>query len=497
MRRDRFAHFLPLIAIAALLGSPNQAACADTGAKPIDFNRSIRPILSDTCFACHGPDSEARLANLRLDIKDGGAFEERDGHRLIIPGDSAKSVLYQRISSKDAATRMPPVTSDRTLNEKQIDLVKRWIDEGAKWDSHWALQAPLRPPLPAVKMPGWPSNPIDNFVLARLESEGLRPSPPADKATLLRRVTLDLTGLPPTPAEIDSFLADNSADAYEKRVDALLNSPHYGERMATQWLDLGRYADTHGYHIDSHREMWHWRDWVIKAFNKNMPFDEFTIEQLAGDLLPDPTPEQRLATGFNRNHVINYEGGAIPAEYQNEYVVDRVETVGAVFMGMTIGCARCHDHKYDPVRQKDFYSLYAFFNNAPEKGLDGKAGNAQPILLLPSEEERARHEKMNERIAALEKELPEADIAKLQAEWQKTATATIPTATREGLYAHYLFEKDLADATKYHRHGKIVRGVAAYDFGMAGKGMDVGGQAHIEFTGTSSFDISKPFTFAT
>ncbi len=206
------------------------------------------------------------------------------------------------------------------------------------------------------------SNPIDNFILARLESEGLKPSPEADKATLLRRVTFDLTGLPPTPAEMDAFLHDKSPDAYEKVVDRLLNSPRYGERMAMQWLDLARYADTHGYHIDSHREMWHWRDWVIDAFNRNMPFDEFTIEQLAGDLLPHPTLAQRIATGFNRNHMINFEGGAIPEEYQNEYVVDRVETTSVVWMGMTMGCARCHDHKYDPIKQKDFYRFYAFFN---------------------------------------------------------------------------------------------------------------------------------------
>ncbi len=498
MRRNRlliFSFSLAFLASLCPLSLPAAGQSAPA-AKPINFNRSIRPILSDTCFACHGPDGEARLANLRLDIKDGGAFEERDGHRLIVPGDSARSVLYQRVSSKDEATRMPPANSGRTLTEKQIDLIKRWIDEGAKWDSHWALQAPARPPLPTVKAHGWPRNPIDYFVLARLEGEGLRPAPRADRATLLRRVTLDLTGLPPTPAEIDSFLADKSPHAYEKRVDQLLGSPHYGERMAMQWLDLGRYADTHGFHIDSHREMWHWRDWVIKAFNRNMPFDQFAVEQLAGDLLTEPTPEQRLATGFNRNHVINYEGGAIPAEYQNEYVVDRVETVGTVFMGLTIGCARCHDHKYDPIRQKDFYGLYAFFNNAPEKGLDGYTGNALPIMRLPSDEQRERREKVFSRIATLEKELPEPEISRLQSEWQKTATGTIPSAPRDGLFAHYPFDKDLADATANHRDGKVLRGGDAYDYGMVGKGWEVSGEAHVEFTDTSAFDFSKPFTLA-
>ena len=269
---------------------PPQAA-----AKPVDFNRDIRPILSDTCFKCHGPDEKQRMANLRLDETE-GLFVDRGGYRIIVPGNAAQSKLYQKISSTDDSFRMPPTYSGRTLTAKQIELIKEWIDQGAKWEMLWSFVPPKRPPVPEVKDKAWPRNPIDNFVLARLESEGLKPSPEADKATLLRRVYFDLTGLPPTPAEIDAFLADRSPDAYEKRVDQLLASPHYGERMAMPWLDLARYSDTHGYHIDSLRDMWAWRDWVIKAFNQNMPYDEFTVEQIAGDLLPNATdgPEDRL-----------------------------------------------------------------------------------------------------------------------------------------------------------------------------------------------------------
>lgn len=280
---------------------------AQTATKPVDFNRDIRPILSDTCFKCHGPDEQQRMANLRLDDTE-GLFVDRGGYRIIVPGIAAQTKLYQKISSKDDSFRMPPTYSGRTLTAKQIELIKEWIDQGAKWEMLWSFVPPKRHPVPEVKDKAWPRNPIDNFVLARLESEGLKPPPEADKATLLRRVYFDLTGLPPTPAEIDAFLADRSPDAYEERVDQLLASPNYGERMAMPWLDLTRYSDTHGYHIDSLRDMWAWRDWVIKAFNQNMPYDEFTIEQIAGDLLPNATQDQKIASGFNRNHMITLEG---------------------------------------------------------------------------------------------------------------------------------------------------------------------------------------------
>src|SRR6266481_2760702 len=258
----------------------------------VDFDREIRPIFSDKCFACHGPDEKQRQAGLRFDTKDGG-------YRVITPGDSGKSRLFQRVSATNKANRMPPTASGLSLTDSQVDLIRRWIDQGAEWETHWSYVPPKRPELPGLKRKGWARNPIDSFILAKLESEKLAPSPEADKDTLLRRVSYDLTGLPPTPTELDSFEADKSPDAYEKRVDALLHSPRYGERMAMQWLDLARYADTHGYHIDSHRDMWPWRNWVIDAFNKNMPFDRFTIDQLAGDLLPQATSEQKIATGCN------------------------------------------------------------------------------------------------------------------------------------------------------------------------------------------------------
>src|SRR5579863_3491659 len=356
----------------------------------VDFDSQIRPIFSDKCYACHGPDGSKRMANLRLDNKDGGAYADRGGYRPIVPGDSASSRLFQRVSSTKKASLMPPPYSGLALTPQQVETIRKWIDEGAPWEAHWSYIPPKRPDTPNVSNPGWVRNPIDSFVLAKLDAEGLKPSPEAGRAALIRRVSFDLTGLPPTLAEVDAFLADKSPDAYEKVVDRLLHSPRYGERMTMQWLDLARYADTHGYHIDSAREMWHWRDWVIQAFNDNMPYDRFTIEQLAGDLLPGSTDAQKIASGFNRNHMINFEGGAIPEEYQNEYVVDRLEATATTWRGMTLGCARCHDHKYDPLSQKEFYRFYAFFNSISEEGLDGKRGNAKPFLQLPSAEQKAR-----------------------------------------------------------------------------------------------------------
>ena len=399
-----FACFLAAAAFAFYANPVRPAAAQQKPVNPrgVDFNREIRPILSDTCFACHGPDEKQRQVDLRLDTKE-GIFADRGGYQVIIPGKASESRLFQRISAENKIVRMPPPKASRTLTPAQIELVRRWIDEGAKWETHWSYLPPQRPELPKVRRSGWTRNPIDNFVLARLEQEGLAPSPEADKATLIRRVTLDLTGLPPTPAEVDTFLADRSANSFEKVVDRLLASPRYGERMALQWLDLARYADTHGYHIDSHRDMWHWREWVIDAFNRNLPFDRFTTEQLAGDLLPGAGLEQKIATGFNRNHMINYEGGAIPEEYLNEYVVDRVETTATVWMGMTMGCARCHDHKYDPIKQREFYQFYAFFNNIPEKGLDGRYGNADPVLQLPSDQQRRELAELTSAIAAHKK----------------------------------------------------------------------------------------------
>lgn len=497
MHTKRFSLFVLPLALSIFLTSAGHAAAeSKQPAKHIDFNRSIRPIFSDTCFACHGPDAETRMADLRLDTKDGGAFEKRDGYTIIVPGDSSKSRLFQKIHSPDDAERMPPAASGLKLTEQQIELIKQWIDEGAHWDSHWAFEPPQRPALPDVKQKVWIRNPIDAFVLARLEQEGLKPAHEADKATILRRLTLDLTGLPPTPQEVDTFLSDSSPDAYEKRVDQLLASPHYGERMALFWLDLARYSDTHGYHIDSERAMWHWRDWVIRAFNRNMPFDQFAIEQVAGDLLPNPTLDQKVATGFNRNHMINFEGGAIPEEYQNEYVVDRVETTSTAFMALTMGCARCHDHKYDPISQKDFYRFYAFFNNIPEKGLDGALGNADPVVQLPTPEQADKLKTLTTEIARVKEALPETAVAGSQAAWEKTALQTIPSPANNRLLAHYEFDGHLADTAGGHHHGHTLRGEVTFGDGEVGKAAEFNGETHLALGNTADLERDRPFSMA-
>jgi hypothetical protein len=375
---------------------------------------------------------------------------------------------------------MPPAQAGPRLTGAQVELVRNWIEQGAKWERHWAFVAPQPPPLPAVQDTKWARNPIDRFVLARLEREGLKASPEADRATLLRRLSFDLIGLPPTPAEIDAFLADKSTDAYEKQVDRLLAMPQYGERMAMQWLDLARYADTHGYHIDSSRDMWKWRDWAIAAFNRNMPFDRFGIEQLAGDLLPGATVEQKLASGFNRNHMINYEGGAIPEEYQVEYVADRVDTTANVFMGLTLGCARCHDHKYDPISQKDYYRFFAFFNTIAEKGLDGKFGNAAPVLEMPTAAQASEIGWLQQAIAEHEAAIPEKEMQPLLAEWEKTRADTLPQPPADGLLAHYSLENDLSDSANHH-DGRIVKGKLTYGPGRPGLAASFNGEAHVEF----------------
>ncbi len=471
------------------------AASPELGAQPIDFSRDIRPILSDNCFACHGPDDGQRMADLRLDTKE-GAFADRGGYRVIVPGKASESRLYQRISHEQEIARMPPPGFERSLSKEQIELIGRWIDQGANWQSHWAYERPRRTPLPAVQDAAWPRNAIDYFILARLEQEGLAPSPEADKATLLRRVTFDLTGLPPKPAEVEAFLADSSADAYQKVVDRLLDSPHYGERMAMQWLDLARYADTHGYHIDSYRHMWHWRDWVIRAFNDNLPFDKFTTYQLAGDLLPNATKEQKIATGFNRNHMINFEGGAIPEEYQTEYVIDRIETTSTVWMGMTMGCARCHDHKYDPIKQQEFYRFYAYFNSIPERGLDGQTGNAMPVLKLPLPEQEQRLEEIDQQIALKRRALPDWELASRQLKWEETSLATVPDAPRDALIAHYEFDGHLADTSGHYRHPKAVHGDLTYSPGRVAKAANFDGESHIDLGNVADFDSHDPFSIS-
>jgi cytochrome c553 len=346
-------------------------SCITARADDLKFNRDVRPILSNHCFTCHGPDDATREASLRLDQFDSATGEADSGAMAIVPGDSDASELIRRILADDPDERMPPGDAADALSADQIATLKAWIEAGAMYESHWAFVAPKKTDVPQVGDSSWPKNGIDCFVIKRFKEKALEPAPEATPETLIRRVAFDLTGLPPTLDEIDRFLSDRQPDAYQQMVERYLDSPAYGEHMARHWLDLARYADTNGYQYDTERQQWVWRDWVIDAYNSNKPFDQFTIEQIAGDLLPGATAQQRLATGFNRNHSITIEGGIIDEEYRTEYVMDRLNTTGGVWMGLTIGCARCHDHKYDPIAQREFYQLYSFFNQVPERGMKG------------------------------------------------------------------------------------------------------------------------------
>src|SRR5437016_5490213 len=417
----------------------------------IDFNRDIRPILSDHCYACHGPDENKRKAGLRLDRPEEALKTLKSGDRAIVPGDVEKSTLVQRLTSCDPDEVMPPPKEGKPLRAEQVELLIRWVKEGAKRKNHWSLIVPERPALPEVREKNWPGNEIDYFILERLEKDGLKPAPEADKATLIRRASLDLTGLPPTINEVDAFLADKSPEAYEKLIDRLLDSAHYGERMAVNWLDLARYADTSGYHFDGVRFMWLWRDWVINAFNQNTHFDAFTIEQLAGDLLANPTREQRIATGFVRNNMTTDEGGSDPDEYLNKYVVDRVNTLGAVWLGMTVGCAECHDHKFDPLLTKEFYKLYAFFHNVPEKGLDRiRTDNPPPRLPAPTPEQAMQFVEADFRMRDAEKTLQDRNnaLGEAQEKWERETNAKPPPKPDDlGIIAWLTFDDTLRTST--------------------------------------------------
>ncbi len=439
-------------------------ALALGGEPVVEFARDVRPILSDYCYKCHGPDSQARKSDLRLDQRE-ALIKEVDGHRAVVPEHSEQSELFRRITSSDDDERMPPRETGRRLTAEQIELVRRWIEQGANWGAHWSFVAPRRPELPSVEHRDWPRNPIDFFVLARLERAGLEPSRTAGKPLLLRRVTLDLTGLPPTPLEVQAFLADEAPDAYERVVDRLLASPRYGERMALEWLDAARFADTDGYQGDSHRKMWPWRDWVIRVLNANLPFDQFTIEQLAGDLLPGSTLEQKIATGFNRNHRHNDEDGIIPEEFLVEYVADRTETMATVWMGLTVGCARCHDHKYDPITQREYYQLFAFFNSVDEKGR--ARANAAPVVAVPTEQQAAQLAKMDaaitecrSRLAAADTEENKAELARLEKEKQAFDAGILKAMVLEELPEQrptWVLERGA-----YDKHGAaVVAGVPA------------------------------------
>jgi hypothetical protein len=454
----------------------------------IDFQREIRPILSDNCFQCHGPDSGTRMAGLRLDIKESALASRKNGV-AIVPGKPLESLLYQRISAAEASRRMPPESSHKSLNTAQIAKLKAWIGQGAPWVEHWAYRAPVKAALPAVRNAAWARSPIDRFVLAKLEAKGLEPAMAADRHTLIRRVALDLTGLPPAPAELDAYLKDTSPGAYEHMVDRYLASPHYGEHRGRYWLDAARYGDTHGIHVDNYREIWPFRDWVIQAYNRNQPYSEFATEQLAGDLLPNPTLDQRIATGFIRCGVSTNEAGIIEDEYAEIYAKDRAETASAVFLGLTVGCATCHDHKFDPITQKDFYSFGAFFRNTTQRVMDDNVPDTPPVVVVPRPEDRDAWAKTTGRLAAIRTGMNEASTASADAfaQWlaarPKTALGS-PFEDKTELFAAHLTA--LAQANS---------GVNMADSGVEGRGaLYFQKNQGVEVADAPKMDADKPFS---
>lgn len=484
---------MPLVLLVGTGGplASQTPAAEQSNSIPIEFNRDIRPILSEKCLHCHGPDVSTREADLRLDDPE-NVFQPRDGYQIIDRQHPDQSELLQRLLTSDDSLKMPPLDSGKELTHQEIDLLKRWIKAGAVYQQHWSFIPPRRPKPPAVQDQNWCQNPIDRFVLNRLEREGLQPAPRADKATLCRRLSLDLIGLPPTVDELDKFLEDKSPQALEKLINRLLSSPHYGEHRARYWLDAARYADTSGYFTDEEWEMWHWRDWVIDAFNRNLPFDQFTIEQLAGDLLPKPTQDQLIATGFHRNHMTTRETGIIDEEYRVEYIVDRLDTTSTVWMGLTMGCARCHDHKYDPISQKEFYQLFAFFNNTPETGNTRTAGNAKPFLQIPSDEYRIKEKTLQDQLASLEQQHQqnETELGRLQTDWEQEIRPTLKSPSTEGLILHAPLD-DLSQNQTFKSIGKVVSVP-----GFLGQGADFDGTALLESNSQLPLNRHTPFSIA-
>ncbi len=449
---------LSLYALAAGLAAQDAPLRAGPG-----FNREVRPILAEHCFPCHGPDARARKAELRLDSREGVLHGGKSGQPAVVPGDPDASLLMAKVAHADPSKRMPPLKTGKPLSSAQVGTLRRWIAAGAEFEPHWSFVAPRRPGLPAVREAAWPRHAIDTFVLARMERAGLAPSAPADPATLLRRVTLDLTGLPPTPAELDAFLADPSDAAYAATVDRLLASSASAEHLARHWLDAARYGDTHGLHLDNFRSMWPYRDWVVGAFQRNLPFDQFVVEQLAGDLLPQPTQAQRIATGFHRCNPTSAEGGMIAEEFLALYAAERVATTGTVFLGLTVGCARCHDHKYDPITQREFYRLFAFFDNVAEDASDGNAAAPPPIVRVTTDDDEAKLARFAADVQAVEARLtePAPDVDAQQVEWEakvraEVATLWQPLAVRLA-FAHGSDATILADGTVAFRGANPAR----------------------------------------
>lgn len=471
----------------ALTSSPAASKVRDK----VEFNRDIRPIIWGKCLACHGNDKNAVRAGLHLDFRAGATKLLSDGSRAIVPGKPDESEIVRRINrSQTSALLMPPAESHKILSQEEKLLLRQWIAEGAEYKPHWAFVRPLRPLLPKVREKNWVRNPIDTFILATLEKNGLKPSGEADRATLIRRVTLDLTGMTPSPADVDKFVADRQPDAYERLVDKLLASPRYGERMAMDWCDYARYADSNGYQADWERFQWRWRDYVINAFNNNMPYDQFTVEQLAGDLLPHPTRQQIIATGFNRNHRINTEGGVIPEEWRVEGVIDRVETTSAVWLGLTTGCARCHDHKYDPIKQKDFYSLSAYFNNVPETGTgEERPVNHPPLLETPTPEQEIQRTTLSAKVKQ-ENNFVETTLKNnraVAANWAY-APKPIPATLADQRLATYTFKADGSGFTKM--------GNPTFEAGRASGAVVTDPTSWLDLGNVADFERDKPFSYA-
>ena len=493
---QRSLAYLAVTMALLLLSLPSALAASPAGGDTLRYNRDIRPILADACFACHGPDSASRKADLRLDQRDVAVEME-----AIAPGHPEASEMIRRITSTDPDERMPPPETKKTLTEAQIERLKRWIQEGAKYELHWSFIPPKRPELPAVNNASWVRNPIDRFIAARVEAAGLSPAAEANRRTLARRVSLDLTGLPPTPERVAAFVNDSSANAYEKLVDELLASPSWGEHRARYWLDYARYADTHGIHFDNYREMWTYREWVIDAFNQNMPFDEFTIENLAGDLLPNATLEQKIGSGFNRCNMTTNEGGIIDEEYRVLYDRDRTETTSQVWLGLTMGCAVCHDHKFDPISQREFYEMAAFFNNTTQAARDGNIKDTPPVIVIPRKEDRARWGELGKPIAEAKQEVaarraaarPEFD------RWLTSATAqsldgAIP---HSGLYLHAGLDEGQGKMLSIDVEGKErkvpLSDSASWQAGHTGKALQVQG-AVCELPDVGDFEKDQAFT---
>ena len=487
-----FRFFTGLLALLVTL------APASAAERKLEYNRDIRPILAENCFACHGPDSAARKADLRLDRREAALKAE-----VIVPGKPDESPLLDRIFSDKPGQVMPPKKSFKKLTAAQKETLKRWIAQGAEYQPHWSFLAPKRPqPLP-VKQTGWVRNPLDNFILAKLEKHGLTPAPEADRRTLARRLSLDLLGLPPSPEEVEAFVKDTAADAYERFVDRLLRSPHWGEHRGRYWLDYARFADTHGIHFDNYREIWAYRDWVINAFNKNKPFDQFTVEQLAGDLLPKRSLDQLVASGFNRCNITTNEGGAISEEYLVLYARDRTETVSQVFMGLTTGCAVCHDHKFDPITQREFYALAAFFNNTTQGAMDGNIKDTPPTVMVPRTQDRGRWAAVLRESAAVRKQL---DGRKQQArtefeKWLTGASAPAVTAVMpdSGLRFHAKLSEGSGNVLNLQGDGKPQSVSAAgftWDAGhVAAKAFKSQPGGVVEIAEAGDFEKDKGFSF--